>query len=175
VSTALFAISVLILFWSVRVRFGRRDALAKELEKLQRDRDYSEIYGGDAESKDDEKRRESLERGGDRDQRAMFALVCWGSHTISAVLAAIGAALWLNEDQSHTLIDFLKCVAVILMVVWFAWILLSAASRFARFERDIVWLKQVLRGLHSSAVNMRRTSIDEYMELNDRIDNFKNE
>ena len=59
------------------------------------------------------------------------------------------------------------------MVVWFAWMTLRAESKFAKLERDLVWLKGVLKGVHSSAVNMRRASIDEYVEVNDRIDNFE--
>jgi hypothetical protein len=91
------------------------------------------------------------------------------------VLATIGAAVWLNEDQSHTLGDLLKYAVGILMVLWLSWITLSAANMFARLKRDILWLKDVLQGVHSSAVSMRNASIDEYTELNDRIDNLKNE
>ncbi len=146
-------------------------ALAAELEELDRDRDYSEIYGGDAESDDELERRQLLEAGGE--QKLVFELFCWGLHIIGAALAAIGAAVWLNEDKSHTLSDLLKCAVGILMVLWFAWITLSAANMFARLKRDISWLKHVLQGVHSSAVNMRRAAIDEYTELNDRIDNSK--
>lgn len=172
-SIALFAISFLILSCSVRVRYGQKMTLADELERLDRDRDYSEIYGGDAESEDELKRRKVLEAGGE--QKIPFELFCWTLHIIGAALAIIGAAVWLNEDQSHTLGDLLKWAVGILMVLWFAWIALSAANMFARLQRDISWLKQVLQGVHSSAVSMRRASIDEYAELNDRIDNLKNE
>ncbi len=146
-------------------------ALAAELETLDRDRDYSEIYGGDAESEDELERRKLLETGGE--QKVPFELFCWGLHIAGAVLAAIGAVVWLNEDQSHTLGDLLKYVAGILMVTLLAWIAFLAASKLARLNRDISWLKQMLKGVHSSAVNMRSASIDEYVELNDRIDNVK--
>jgi hypothetical protein len=173
VSTILFAISFLVLLWSVRVRYERQKYLVHELEGLQRDRDFAEIYGGDIESREEEKKRKGLEQGGDHEQRLTFELVCWSLHIVGTALAVVGAAIWLNEDQGHSVADLAKYVFFVLILAWFAWITLRAEHKFARLERDIVWLKWVLKGVHSSAVNMRRSSIDEYVELNDRVENFE--
>jgi hypothetical protein len=173
VSTLLFAISFLILSWSVRVRYERKKYLVHELEGLERERDFAEVYGGDIESGEEERKRKSLEQGGDHQQKLTFELVCWSLHIVGTALAVIGAAIWLNEDQNHSLADLAKYVFLVLILALFAWITLRAEHKFARLERDIVWLKWMLKGIHGSAVNMRKSSIDEYVELNDRIENFE--
>lgn len=173
-SEAMFVISLLILLWGLRERIERSEALSRKLENLERVRDSAQVYGGDAESVDEEKRRKFLESGGERGQKIRFELACWSSHIVGTALALFAFTLWLNEDQSHTLNDLVKYVCIILAVIWFVWTMLRAESKIARLERDVLWLKHVLRGVHNAAVNMRKNSVDEYVELNDRIDNLKN-
>lgn len=173
-STILFAISLLILLWSARVRYERRKYLRRELEVLERDRDFSSIYGGDAESEEEARTRKGLEQGGEWRQKVTFELVCWSLHIVGVALAVVGAAIWLHEDQDHTWSGLAQYVLLILIATWFAWMTLRANDRSAKLERDLAWLKWVLKGLHSSAVNMRRSSIDEYVELGERIDDIEN-
>jgi hypothetical protein len=106
-----------------------------------------------------------------------FKLGNWTALVVGAVLCLIAAAVWLDENPSHTagqlwdLIGKFAGYAVVggMLLYWGY----RLSNRLDRAENEIAWLSQTLRAVKDHAEDLRKGSINNFLELKNRLDGLE--
>ncbi|SRR6266496_260748 len=167
-STAIFVIALLILLVGVNWRVERRRDFAHDLEIVERERNEAEFWGFSTEA-EGRRKKERLE-GGDWKNTLRFEIVCWGLYIVGGFLLVIGTVMWLDEDQNHTWTELAKFTGFAVLAMLAVWFVYRMEQKLENTERAIGEIKLRLKAVKDHAENMRKGSIDNFVELRDRLD-----
>jgi hypothetical protein len=164
------------LFWAgVKKRLLRADARENELNELDLERRQARLWDdGDAADTERAYKNKKLEHG---KFDLVFESVCWALFAASGLCVAAGFYFWFDEDPSHTWEKALTTSFELLMAgafgCYFLWLLYRQAKALDKAEGEIRWLTQALINVRRHAEDMRKGSIDNFLELRERLDQLE--
>ena len=154
-------VGVMVVFYAISMRQSRTDDREAELDKLRNDQKVAEFWGLDSA---EEKRQlnEKIAQQHSAKNNWKFAIRNWGAISLG-ILLVLGSRM-LNEKALFGQDDGIV-IAIGFALFWFY----KHGKVLSKLERALSWQEQMLRSVKDHAEDMRKGSIEEYLELKEKI------
>jgi hypothetical protein len=171
----LFAFAIVIFASAVMKRGQRAEDREHELIRLELERRTTKFWG--LSGNQNEAHNGTVEEHRDRKKRFWFECAFWGWVLAGFVLCVVATIIWIDEDPVHTWEAAWDAAQKILLYVCVGalalWGLYRLLKQLDKADKEIEWLNRMLNAVNSHAEEMRKGSIESFLELRDRVDRLE--
>jgi len=161
-SSWIFITGLYVLGVGVMRYFQWKEDHRLDLERLERERRETKFWGFDTDDVDRQYKEKLAEKRSWKDSAAD-----WGWFVAGVVICAIAVAM---DEAWDKLTGLLTGFVVLLIGLWWIYHLLK---RLDKADHEIAWLNQTLLAVKNHTESMRKGSIEEFVELRDRLDRLE--
>jgi hypothetical protein len=172
----IFVVAMLFIMLGISARVQRREDHQSDLTRLDEEIRLARFWGDNADY-EEKSRADLVAEHKNWWSNIKFELGNWTAFLIGAAILLVAAVLWLGEDPSHTwgLIwsGIKDSAGFIFLLGLAAYLFYGLDKRLGNLEREISWLNRILKALKDHAEGMRKSSIENFLELKDRLDKLE--
>lgn len=169
----IFVVGVVFIMYGISARLLRREDHQSELSSFDEEIRLAKFWGYSAEDKE-KSRAELIAEHEHWWNKFKFELGNWIVFLIGAAILLVAAVLWFGEDPSHTWGQLWSDMKGFIVPVGLAgWWFYGLDKRLGNVEKEINWLNRMLVAVKDHAENMRKGSIENFLELKDRLDKLE--
>jgi hypothetical protein len=172
----LFAIAIVIFASAVMKRGQRADDRENELIRLEHESRATKFWGLSNETQD-EAHKGKVEEHRDRRKNFWFECAFWGWVLAGLVLCVVATIIWIDDEPGRTLDTAWDAAQKFLIYVCIGtlalWALYRLLKRLDKADKEIEWLNHMLNAVKNHAEDLRKGSIENFLELRDRLDKLE--
>jgi hypothetical protein len=172
----IFGIAMLVFMYGIGSRFQRRDERQSDLTRLDEEIRLAKFWNYTAE-REQKDRADKIAKHKNWRNNIKFELGNWTAFLLGAAILLVAAVFWFGENPSHSwglLWNGIKDNAGIVVALGLAaYLVYHLAKRLDKTESEIRWLNQMLKNVKDHAEDMRKGSIDDILELKERLDRLE--
>jgi low affinity Fe/Cu permease len=175
----IFVIAMLVFMYGIGSRFQRRDEHQYDLAQLDEEIRLAEFWNDTATAERKQKdRADKIAEHKNWRNIIKFELGNWTAFLIGAAILLVATLLWIGENPSHTWGLIWKRIyemeiAIPLGGGLAAYWIYHLNKRLGKAESEIGWLNRMLKVVKDHAEDMRKGSIENYLETKDLLDRLE--
>jgi hypothetical protein len=164
------AAAFIVLYVAITKQFEGIEERANELDELKRELEEKQFWGFSTRAEEREAKEKLAEKTSEREGwKKTFGWLKW--YLFGGLLVAFWGVIWFGEDESHTWVAFSDIVSWRALFGITVVVIYKVVKRFEGLERKIAFINQRLKAVKEHAESMRKASIDEYLQMRDRLKN----